>query len=818
MPKRSILPMLNGKTLLRSSLYIAIATSANAVSAAAMLEEVLVTAQKRSQSTQDIPVAVTGMTDTQLDKYGFENASDIAAQVPNMQVSGPYGDIQPIFSIRGVSMSDYSSNQASPIGVYVDETYLAPVYSHGANFFDIERLEVLRGPQGTLYGKNTTGGAINIITRTPQFSDEPSNFIKLGVGSYNATTAEAGAETVVIDDILAVRGAVSFKRDDGYAEIVGRSENGAQTDFQGGRLALHFAPNDIWDAVLKYTVSGNDALSSPARNEARTDLRGTGLEGDSNGFIDYTGYSRGSRNLDFNETEANQVGALITNTTITGLTITFAGDNFSITSVSSYYDADYYQKADTDGSPDDMLTITWSSDAIGYSQDLRFSSEFEGMFNIIAGVYYGAEDQYMNNLYSVFQTPPDLRVGFAKPDTSQQYPFLLDFGILDQRLETQKTSAAVYSQMRFDLTDRFGIDLGLRYTKDDSTLSYLNISRIGYDGSPRGTYVPGNDTGVDDAYISAPLSQSQILDLVSDPTLLLMYTNAGYTHGPYTLDSAPELKANEAEWTGKLGADFRVNEDIMVYASASRGYRAGSYNGGVYYVARPLETAYASPEYIEALELGFKADLLDNTMRLNAALFSYDYTDQQFINVVGFSNFLENAGGSTIQGFEAELWARLGERLTLQIGLGYLETEYTELTLANTETIADADDRVDLSGNELILAPKLNYSISLDYDALITDAGYLSINANTNFQDDQWFSAYNDDNGYGQISQEAYWVFNGRVSWHAADDSYTLSVWGKNLADEEYDVYGINLQAGFGHDNYLGGQPRTFGAEATYRF
>jgi len=167
MPNRSLLPLLNGKKLLRSSLYIAIAASANVASAGPMLEEVLVTAQKRSQSTQDIPVAVTGMTDTQLDKYGFENASDIAAQVPNMQVSGPYGDIQPIFSIRGVSMSDYSSNQASPIGVYVDETYLAPVYSHGANFFDIERLEVLRGPQGTLYGKNTTGGAINIITRTP---------------------------------------------------------------------------------------------------------------------------------------------------------------------------------------------------------------------------------------------------------------------------------------------------------------------------------------------------------------------------------------------------------------------------------------------------------------------------------------------------------------------------------------------------------------------------------------------------------------------------------------------------------------------------
>ena len=137
--------------------------------AAQQLEEIIVTATKRAESAQDIPIAVTGVTADMLDKLGFENANDVSAQVPNMQVSGPYGDVQPIFSIRGVSMSDYSSNQASPIGVYVDEAYLGPVYSHGANFFDIERLEVLRGPQGTLYGKNTTGGAINIITRTPTF-------------------------------------------------------------------------------------------------------------------------------------------------------------------------------------------------------------------------------------------------------------------------------------------------------------------------------------------------------------------------------------------------------------------------------------------------------------------------------------------------------------------------------------------------------------------------------------------------------------------------------------------------------------------------
>jgi iron complex outermembrane receptor protein len=796
---------------------LALLTASQAI-AAPVLEEVLVTAQKRSESAQDIPIAVTGVTADMLDKLGFENANDVSAQVPNMQVSGPYGDVQPIFSIRGVSMSDYSSNQASPIGVYVDEAYLGPVYSHGANFFDIERLEVLRGPQGTLYGKNTTGGAINIITRTPTFDGETSSYVKGGIGSYKATSLEAGTEAVLIDGVLAARISGSLKRDEGYVEVVGQDANAAQTDFQGARLSLNWIISERLDAVLKITKSGNDSLSTPPRNEARTDLRGTGLEGDSNGFIDYTGYSRGSRNLDFHETESNAIGALITNTDLAVLTMNYNADNFTITSVSSYMDADYYQMADTDGSPNGLLEIQWSSDSVSFSQDVRFTSNFDGMFNIIAGVYYGSEDLYMQNIYDIFDQIPDVRVGVAKPDNIPIFPYLIDFGMIDQRLETKKTSAAIYTQMRFDFSSDFGMDVGLRYTRDESRLSYLNISRLSNSGPPLGSYVPGNTTGVDNAWITLPLTVFDLQNLLSNPTALLNYVNTGYTHGAYTLDSAPALSAPEQEFTGKIGLDYRFNDDFMVYGSVSRGYRAGSYNGGVYYQPRPLDTAYASPEFIDAYEVGFKADMADGSVRLNAAAFLYDYTNQQFINVVGISNFLENAGGSQILGAEAELWARITERLTLQAAVGVLETEYTELTLANTETIANQDDRVDLSGNELISAPKLNVSFSADYDLLITDYGYLSVNANANFQDDQWFSAYNDQYGYENIRQDAYWLYNGRLSWYANDGSYSISVWGKNLLDEEYDSYAINLQAGFGFDQYLAGQPRTYGAEIQFKF
>ena len=312
--------------------------------------------------------------------------------------------------------------------------------------------------------------------------------------------------------------------------------------------------------------------------------------------------------------------------------------------------------------------------------------------------------------------------------------------------------------------------MGLRYTEDEIELTYLNVSRL------------------------------------------------GYTHGPYTTDSAPRMTAVEREWTGKIGVDYRFNEQLMAYASYSRGFRAGNFNAGVYCEPRELEDAYAAPEYLDAYEIGIKSDFFDRRARINAAFFYYDYTDQQFINVVGVSNFLENAGGSKVVGFESEMLFAVTDKLMVQMGLGILETEYTELSLANSQTMNNDDDMVDLAGNELISAPKISGNISIDYEVFNIDAGYLSLNVNANYQDDQWYSVYNDKTGYDNIRQQAYALYNGRLSWFGVSEDYTIALWGKNLTDERYDSYAINLQAGFGFDYFQQGMPRTYGLEVTYRY
>lgn len=829
------------KLLLGSAISIGLLSVGSTAVAAPMLEEVIVTAQKKSESTQDTPIAITGMSENQLEKFGFSSANDISAQVPNMQVSGPYGEVQPIFSVRGVSMSDYSSNQASPIGVYNDEAYMGAVYTHGMSFFDVARLEVLRGPQGTLYGKNTTGGAINIVTKTPQIDDGLHFDAKQGVGNYNSHKGDYGVEGTLVENTLAARLAYSYSRRDGYYENALGGPDLSQQDFQGARLVLNYDMTDHINMVFKYTKARNDALGSPSRNEPRgrlannpalvTALETSGVgvyDQPNNGYIDNTGYSRPARDLDYYEVEDNYTGALVVNLDQYVHKIDYIHDAFTVTSVTSYTDNDYAQQQNVDGSPDGLLEIDWAVATQAFSQDLRISTTFKEDFDLIAGAYYQFEDQQLNNVYRLYETPPDTRVAATFPGVGGYYPYLLDFGALDQKMETEKESFALYSQMRWNVTADFGIDFGVRYTDDKIDLPYLNISRVGYDGSPRGTYVPGNNTGVDNIFIPANVAgqspfepgvliQELLAGKISVNDLLLT-AQTGYTHGPYTEESATPLSAHEKEWTGKIGMDYRLNDSLMVYGSYSKGFRAGNFNAGVYYEEREFEDAYAAPEFLDAYEIGIKADFWDRRARINSAFFYYDYTNQQFINVVGVSNFLENAGGSKIIGFESEMFFAITEALTVQLGMGILETEYTELELSNVQTVNDDDDVVDLSGNELISAPKISANVSIDWEIFSNNAGYLSMNLNGNYQDDQWYSAYNDKIGYENIKQDAYAIYNARFTWFSSNDDYTIAIWGKNITETKYDSYAINLQAGFGFDYYQQGAPATYGLEMTYRY
>jgi len=769
----------------------------NNVFAQAKLEELVVTAQKRTQSAQDIPVAISGFGSDEIEKLGFSDATDLSAQVPNVQVSAAFSKSQPIFSIRGVSQSDFNSNQASPVGIYTDEAYLPATFTHGLNFFDLERTEVLRGPQGTLYGRNTTGGAINLITRTPEIDGDVTGNIKVGAGNFGLVTANGAIEGTLVEGKLAARVAFTNEEDDGFFRNVLGGPNFAQTDFSGARLALNWQVSEQLNAVFKYTTGDSSPRGIPARSAARIPVA-PGV------FVDAAGASRDPSLNNF-EGEVNEQGNFDSESDLATLRLTYEADNYSIVSVSSYNDAEFRNEADTDGQggPFSTASQVYSGDSESFNQDLRFVSDFDGAFNFIAGVYYSIEENsaqvqsnFLNPFFNIFLLAPD-------EATQQLGGIFTQLGGVAQDLESTKEAIALYGQGRWELNDRLGLDFGLRYTEDETTLDRLNVARTDFNGGVIGSFIPGNTTGINNPFVP--------------PNAFGPGSPAFFLDGPPTNESAQGFTETEREVTGKIGLDYKVSDDVLVYASYNRGFRSGSINNGLQFtaLANPSD-AYAAPEFVDAYELGLKGDFLDGRLRVNATAFYYEYEDQQFINQVGLAADLENAGESEILGLELEVLALLSDNLSLKLGLGLLDTEFTELSLSNPLT-PDPFDEVDLAGNELISAPDVNFNIALDYD-IPTSWGSLNAHVDANYQGDQFYSAYNDFPTFEEIGQDAYWLVNSRLSAAVGDEgNLTISAWVKNLADEEYDVYAINLQA-LGFDYFLTGAPRTYGLEVGYRF
>lgn len=773
-------------------------TALVAQQAAAQLEEVVVTAQKRSESMQDVPVAVSAIGGDSIESLGWDRPSDVAAQVPNMQVSTPLGDVQPLFAIRGVSMVDYTPSQSSPVGVYIDESYVGASYLHGLSMFDLERIEVLRGPQGTLYGKNTTGGAINLISRTPQLDDETNGYFTLGGGNYGLVNAQGAVEGTLSEGTLAGRLAFNYKENDGlYDNKIGKDLN--QTDYYSVRGTLNWQATDQLNAILKVSHGDSDAGSAVVR-----------AVGTNPGGLNIAG-SPDSLNQKFHEGSIDRAGNTEAEMTMANLTVNYEIDSYSLVSVTSWYTGEYYSVQDTDGTATELLALNWGSDTDAWSQDLRLVSDFDGPVNFIVGAYYGYEDVDTDILHFHFFEAPAINAVLP----AQAPGVLLSNGALGQvqrYFDVEKESYAVYGDLNWDITDRLSMNVGLRYTNDENTRDHINYSRI--NGGPltlpgaitglpfdlvtdertEGSYLPGNTTGID---------------------LPLVPPTAGvpvWTHGELTSASLPEVSEDESEVTGTLAVNYYWNEDVMTYLRYSRGYRAGAWNNGLVYQDEG-KGAYAEPEYVDAYELGLKSEFFDGIMRLNGAAFYYDYADQQFVNQIGVSAILENAGGVDIYGMELELLAVPTDNLTLQAGLGVIDAEYNELVLGG----------VDLEGNEPVSSPELNVNVAVDYTIDISDSWMTRIHVDANFVDDQWFSAYNDANlpglgDYQDIGQDSYWLLNGRLTFADQEERYAVSLWVANATDEEYSTYAINLQGGFGYNYFMDGAPRTYGAEFTYRF
>ncbi len=728
------------------------ADSAAPAESAGGIEEIVVTAQKRAQSVQDVPVSVAAIGGDDLERFKVTDTNDLAGLVPNLQVNQINGDGAPVFAVRGITMNDYSVHQSSPIAVYTDEVYTGPTVLQPMQMFDLERIEVLRGPQGTLYGRNTTGGAVNLVTRAPSFEGNGGD-ATLGAGNFDRFEARGAANLVVVDDVLAVRFAGMWADADGwFKNRLPNVPDNNSTDEWAIRVAALWRPTDTVEVTARFSSGRSDptnyGIFADNVNKIGAGGVGAGVYA-SVGLQDYFRTGLGKFELESNgdvkrKREVDQAW-LTVNWELT--------DTLTLTSVTSWTQGDFLNPEDTDGSPLEVLEIDYAGDGDQIAQDLRLTSSFGGAFDFVAGFYYANEDlDIATDLGLYTDIDFDGLNGVDPGDCVAGFPAGCVF---ENDFNQERRSIAGYFDGTYALNDTFTLLFGVRVTNDRTEANDFRTIATGQ-GAFVTTMIPSTDDSIEDT-----------------------------------------------EFTGKLGLEMRVSDDLLTYFTYNRGYRSGAFNGQAFF--DPSEFNAVKPETLDAVELGWKSTLGDGMFQLNGALFYYLYKDQQLIDVdsITAAQTLVNIEKSRVFGLELEGLAQVNERWRLNLGLGWLNGEARKGIVSG----------INVKGDALPNSPDFNVQLGSDLDLLETSYGTLAWRIDANYVGEQYFTLPH----VRRVLIDNYVLFNTRIDFRSADGVWEGGFWMKNLANEFYQTSAVNL-VGFGYDYTHIGPPRTFGADVTFHF
>lgn len=739
---------------------------ASAMAESFAIEEVVVTAQKRAQSINDIGVTASAFSGNDLKNLKTESAVELAGQTPGLSTANATSGGTPIFAIRGIGLDDFNINNNSGVGVYIDEVFASSPMLLSGQLFDIERVEVLKGPQGTLYGKNATGGAVNFISNKP--SDEFEAYITAGIARWDTAELE-GVISGSLTDSINGRFATSYRRQsEGWQTDVDSGKHYGEVDSLAARAVFTIDFSDSVDGVLNLHYSRDKSLplapqstGSEEGAQALTDALCPGF--DIPGVLDYCGLPvEGALDTDAGDKpDANdvRVGNLKLDRDEEGYGLAFTLnaelEHFSLISITAY---DHYERSvvdNYDGVPGGNFDLIQDGDVEQFSQELRLVSSGTEGFTWIAGIGYSrdklnADDAFDSSQtlwWNIFPTSP------------------LDTGlvVLDSQYQQVTDSYGAYLHTETDLTDRLSLTVGARYSYDERS----------FDGNAFNT---GTDTGLIPLNI-ASLDETQDEDDVSY----------------------------------RVGLNFAANEDWLIYASIATGYK-----NGVYYGSPPLAQAawgYNKPEEVETIEIGFKSTLLDGTMQLNGALFESEYENRQslaFVTVpgIGFDTTLGNIPESEIAGAEMDLFWRPMEGLDVKAGVSYLNSKVTE-TLTDIRGLAPYE--IIAEGSELGQAPEWSYNALVGYEWGVNDKLTARLQFDYSWTDVQVAALSDPNTQYGPLKS-----LGTSFSLKTTDDTWEFTVWGKNVTDEDDSTYSFTNFAG-GRVMYRQ-QPASYGISLTRHF
>jgi iron complex outermembrane receptor protein len=747
-------------------LVAAISVSLSGVASANILtEKIVVTAQKRVQNLQEVGVSVTAFNDQQLKALGWDNSMDVAAQTPGLVATSNTGDTSNIalFSIRGVNQGDFAEGQEAPIAIYNDEVYLSSPGASGAPSFDLSRIEVLRGPQGTLYGRNATGGLVHFISNKPTEYFESA--IDMTVAEYGQLTV-TGFVSGALSDNVQGRLAVYDNKDDGYVS------NAAGPDYRSDdttsvRAMVNMDLGDETSLLMigRFTdidtrggVYNNRATKSTADGpvfcqSGDTDC-GAGIRYDANGDLeefqgffdaDKSASTTGSLFDPRNGQLDDGIGGVHDgafdfdggvdreSSSLTAILNTEFSNGIYLTSVTDFTTSDKEYREDDDSSALDLVTYVSTADVEQLSQELRIDGDVDKL-RWTAGLYFL---NIKNDFSGAFQFPSD--------------------GYLPKYIaDSQTDTVSVFGQVDFDLSDSLLLTAGLRWTEDDKELSYqlTGASAITADGSS------------------------------------FLYTGDIY-----------DFERTDAEFSGKLQLDWQASDDQLFYVGYNRGTKGGGFNTPSDGFTLASEVGF-EPEVLTSYEVGSKTSFADGNGRFNTSVFYYDYDNYQGFFFSGTTSLLINSKASFVGG-EAELTYATDNGWDFLLGLSVLDTEVNGASNDGATVIED---------QKALLAPEVTANLLIRKEWEL-DGARVAAQMSTNYVGKEYFNLINSE------ATEAgnYSLTNFRVSY-LSDDKWEASVFVNNVFDEEAVTFGYDLSDFGNYSIYVVNPPRWAGVNFKYNW
>ncbi|GGW95549.1 TonB-dependent receptor [Alteromonas halophila] len=727
------------------------------------LEKITVTAQKRTQSIQEVPISIATLNGEEFESL-FSGGGDIlelAVRVPGLYAESSNGRVAPRFYIRGLGNTDFDLAASQPVSIVMDEVVMENVVLKSFPLFDVQQVEVLRGPQGTLFGRNTTAGIVKFDTVKP--TQDFEGYAELGYGSYNTVNFEGAVGGALAENLSGRISVLSQDRDD-YIDngFTGQDDVIGGFDEKAWRAQLLWEPTTDFSALLN--VHGRELKGTASIFRANVFDKGSNdlNENYDRTTVWYDGDLDGDGNADNNPQEYSGFGS--------SLKLSYLFDGMELTSITALETADGFSLGDVDGgtgsgdtakpAPIPFTAVTQDNmdDLEQFTQEIRLASNTRAALNWQLGAFFFDSSFNVTSIDGLYGATTVFH---------------------------ENTTWAVFGQSSYQVNDKLNITGGIRYTHDDKS---LRVGQQNVDGDCN--FLDFNQDGI-----------PECIQQDYDP-----------------------IDVDDGQVSYELSANYNLTDDISLFARYANGFRAQTIQGRD--VAFEGSPSVADAETINSVEAGFKSDLLEDTLRLNVAAFYYTVDDMQFSAIGGGNNFtaLVNADKGDAYGFEVDAEWLATDQLSLTAGYSYNHTEIKDdnLTVQPCGSSADfagnctvMDPRTDsnqafIDGNPFPQAPETIFNFTARYTIPVGNDGEFFVFTDWAFQGETNLFLYDavefktDDNFEGGL----------RIGYDNFVDNYTIAFFGRNITDED------NVKGAIDFNNLTGiiNEPRIWGIEARFSF